>query len=317
MSEIWKKLNWVHVLGLFALSIVLFVGYLYIYTSVLNLELPKTRYLRHQNQNLMLKCSVLERRVESYSQALEALEVRDEDIYRSIFGLNSIPSSVRNEGMPGDKRYEELNMADNGFRVMQLAAMSDKVTKRAYVQSKSLDEIEMMLNSADLMALSMPTIWPVVPDQSKVHISSRFGSRSHPLLGYVRPHQGIDISVKKGTEIYVTGDGVVEKVEYERSGYGHYVIIDHGFGYKTLYAHCKSILVAEGIKVKRGEQIAESGNTGISSGPHVHYEIRYKGKAVNPLHYFDQDMPVQQYRDLVQKAAENSEKFYVHPSHLK
>lgn len=317
MSAFWEKLRWFHVLAAFAASIALFVGYLHIYTFVFGLELPKTMRLRHKNEALVLQAQMLDRRMDMYADALEALEVRDEEIYRSIFGLNSIPASVRNEGIRGVGENEDFNLTEHGSKMRDLCRKSDVLKKKAYIQSKSYDEIDLMLYSADQMATSIPAIWPVVPDRKKVKLSSRFGWRQHPVLGYGRGHDGIDLSMKPGNAIYATGDGVVEKVEYDRRGYGRHVIINHGFGYKTIYAHCKNILVAEGIKVKRGEQIAESGNTGLSSGPHLHYEIRYKGRPVNPVHYFDMDMSVEQYKDMIKKAEENSEKLFIHPSHLK
>lgn len=317
MSAFWEKLRWFHILAAFAASIVLFVGYLHIYTLVFGLELPKTMHLRHKNEALVLQAQMLDRRMDMYSDALEALEVRDEEIYRSIFGLNSIPASVRNEGVPGMEDNEDFNLTEHGSKMRDLCRKSDVLKKKAYVQSKSYDEIDLMLYSADQMATSIPAIWPVVPDPNKVRISSSFGWRSHPVLGYSRPHEGIDLSMKSGSPVYATGDGVVESVRYDRGGYGHHVIINHGFGYKTFYAHCKAILVAEGIKVKRGEQIAESGNSGLTSGAHLHYEVRYKERPVNPSHYFDVDMSVEQYKDMIKKAEENSEKLFIHPSHLK
>lgn len=317
MSAFWKKFTWVHALCAFVLSVALFVAYMHIYTMVFHFELPFTRYLRHRNEALMLEAKMLNIRMSAHSDALEALQVRDEDIYRSIFGLNSIPLSVRDEGVQSSNRYEELEYGDRGGNVRAICHLADRLKKKAYIQSKSYDEIELMLHSADEMATSIPAIWPVVPDMNKIHLSSRFGWRLHPVLGYTRGHDGIDLSMKPGNAIYATGDGVVEKVEYERRGYGHHVVINHGFGYKSIYAHCKSIFVAEGIKVKRGEQIAESGNSGLCSGPHLHYEIRYKDRPVNPLNYFDMDMPVNQYKDMINKAQEGSEKFYIHPSHQK
>lgn len=303
-------------LAAFVASIVVFVGYLHIYIFVFHLPLPKMQILRSRNESLRMEAQVLMRQMDDWSDALDALETRDEEVYRSIFGLSSIPASVRDGGLQGENRYEELDFHDRKGDVRELCRKSDRLKKKAYVQSKSYDEIELMLHSADQMATSIPAIWPVVPDKS-VRISSPFGYRLHPVLGYRRMHEGIDLSMKQGHAVYATGDGVVEKVAYERRGYGRHVIINHGFGYKTLYAHCRNILVVEGMRVKRGELIAESGNTGISNGAHLHYEIRYKGKPVNPFHYFDRDMPVDQYIDMISKVEANSEKLMIHPAHRK
>lgn len=303
-------------LAAIVVSMVLFVGYLHIYIFVFHLPLPKTQMLRSRNEALRMEAQMLMRQMDGWEEALDALETRDEEVYRSIFGLSSIPDSVREAGLQGENRYAELDFHDRKGDVRDLCRRADRLKKKAYIQSKSYDEIELMLHSADQMATSIPAIWPVVPDRN-IRISSPFGYRFHPVLGYKRMHEGIDLGMEPGNAIYATGDGVVEKVSYERGGYGRHVIINHGFGYKTLYAHCKNILVVEGMRVKRGELIAESGNTGISNGPHLHYEIRYKGKPVNPFHYFDRDMPVEQYIDMISKVEANSEKVFIHPSHQK
>lgn len=317
MPPFWKKVKSIHLLAVFALSVLLFVGQLYLYTNVLHKELPVTIYLRHKNEALALEARMLQMKMDDYAGTLSEMEIRDEEIYRSIFGLNTIPESVRNAGLQGDNRYEEMERNGRSAAVKQLCLQSDVLLKKAYIQSKSYDEISAMVHSADQMANSIPAIWPVVPDKHDIHISSPFGYRLHPVLGYRRMHDGIDISMKPGNPIYATGDGVVEKVMYERKGYGRHVIINHGFGYKTLYAHCRNILVTEGIKVKRGEMIAESGNTGISNGPHLHYEIRYKGRPVNPYHYLDSGVSLEQYEDMIRRAEASSDKYYIHPSHKK
>lgn len=315
MHSFTKKKATLYSLAVFACSVVLFVAYLHIYLYVFGKTLPKTEWLRRKNEALHIEAQMLGRSMESYAEQLEALQVRDEEIYRSIFGLSSIPSSVRDASIQTGTRYEDLEYADRSGHLKNLCSFSDMVMKKAYVQSKSYDEIDLMLSSADLMATSIPAIMPIVPDPSKYRISSSFGYREHPVLGYRRFHEGVDFSIKPGFAVYATGDGVVEQVKIERRGYGRQVVIDHGFGYKTRYAHCKTILVAEGMKVKRGEKIAETGNSGLTSGPHLHYEVIYKGRHVNPYHYFDRDMPLDQYRDLVDKVASSSEKMMLHPMH--
>ena len=167
------------------------------------------------------------------------------------------------------------------------------------------------------MASCIPAISPVVPDRSIYRLSSSFGYRSDPFTGKSKRHSGVDFALKPGNPIYATGDGVVEKVKYEFYGYGNQVLIDHGFGYKTRYAHLKSINVVEGMKVKRGERIGDSGNSGRSSGPHLHYEVIYKDKHINPANYFDLTITPEEYSTMVQNTAEVSDKITLHPSHRK
>lgn len=314
MATFGKKYRWMLVLAVAAASVALSVAYVHIYVYVFHLPLPKTQYLKYRNESLQIESQMLSRDMAVYAEALEALQVRDEDIYRSIFGLNSIPSSVRDAGLQSGNRYEDLEFHDRRGSLKELCHNSDVIKKKAYVQSKSYDEIELMLYSADQMATSIPAIFPIVPDKKKYHLSSPFGYRDHPILGYKRFHEGVDLSIKPGNPVYATGDGVVEMVKIERKGYGRQVVINHGFGYKTRYAHCKNIYVAEGMRVKRGEQIATTGNSGLSSGPHLHYEVIYKGREVNPYHYFDADMSPEQYNDMIRKAVENSEKNFADPS---
>jgi murein DD-endopeptidase MepM/ murein hydrolase activator NlpD len=167
------------------------------------------------------------------------------------------------------------------------------------------------------MASCIPAIPPVVPDRKIYRLSSSFGFRKDPFTGRSKKHSGVDFALKPGNPIYASGDGVVESVRFELFGYGNSVLINHGFGYKTRYAHLKSICVSEGMKIKRGECIGESGNSGRSSGPHLHYEVLYKDKHVNPANYFDLEITPEEYETMVQNTADASEKVTLHPSHKK
>lgn len=315
MKDFWQKIEKKHYLIFFGVSLALFGLYFYIYTSVLGWELPKTVLLRKENAKLRYEAASLNRELGRYSDRLSDLEIRDEDIYRSIFGLNSIPESVREEGLKGQRRYDFLRQNDVSGITYNLRRRSDIVEKKAYVQSRSFDEIELLLRHADDMATSMPAICPLIPDARKVKISSPFGRRADPIRGYTSFHNGVDFSTKPGNPVFATGDAVVESVKIEMGGYGRQVVLNHGFGYKTRYAHLKNIFVSEGMKVRRGEKIATSGNTGRSTGPHLHYEVYYRGKLVNPYHYFDRDISVQQYVSMLNKSGVRPDDFYVHPSH--
>lgn len=316
MSGFWQKKHLKRNLVLFVASIVMFFVYMHIYTAVLGWELPKTRSLRRRNAALITRAEVLSHRIGEYSQTLNALQLRDEEIYRSIFGLASIPADVRESGLRRADHYLEIEKELRNSSMSTLCRQADVILKKAYLQSKSFDEIEIMLSTADNMAVSIPAICPVAPDDC--YISSVFGNRRHPILGYFRLHSGIDFSIRPGSPVYVTGDGVVEKVRFDLRGYGRQVLINHGFGYKTRYAHLSDVLVTEGMKVKRGEKIATTGNTGISTGPHLHYEVIYKDKCVNPAPYFDRDITPEQYSDMLEKrGGPMSERLFVHPSHRK
>ena len=304
-------------LVLFAGSLLLSVFYLWIYVSVLGLELPKTVVLKKKNAELCSRVEVLDRQLDRYDEALTALQMRDDDIYRSIFGMHEIPSEVRNAGFGGVNRYEHLEVADQHGLLKHITMRLDMLTKKTYVQSKSFDEIALLSKRAGDMASCIPAIPPVVPDRSIYRLSSSFGFRKDPFTGRSKKHSGVDFALKPGNPIYATGDGVVVSVKFEFFGYGNSVVIDHGFGYKTRYAHLKSIGVSEGMKVKRGECIGTSGNSGRSSGPHLHYEVLYKGSHVNPANYYDLTITPEEYATMVQNIADASEKITLHPSHRK
>ena len=225
--------------------------------------------------------------------------------------------AVRNAGFGGVNRYEKYDLMDGNGLLKSTAIRLDKLTKKTYVQSRSFDEVALLSKRAGDMAQCIPAIPPIVPDKKKYKLSSSFGYRSDPFSGRSTMHKGVDFSLKPGNPIYATGDGVVESVGFEFFGYGNSVLIDHGFGYKTRYAHLKTIGVVEGMPVKRGECIGQSGNTGKSSGPHLHYEVIYKGRPVNPYNYYDLDMTPQEYSTLVQSTADASPKITLHPSHQK
>ena len=302
---------------MFAVSLGVAMLYFWLYTDVLGLELPKTVLLKKENAEWRSKVEVLNRQLDEYDEALTALQMRDDDIYRAIFGMHEIPSEVRNAGFGGVNRYSHYDLIDRSAPLKKTAVRLDVLTKKTYVQSRSFDEVAQLSRRAGDMASCIPAIPPVVPDKRIYRLSSTFGFRSDPFTGRSTRHAGVDFALKPGNPIYATGDGVVEKVKYEFFGYGNHVLIDHGFGYKTRYAHLKSISVVEGMKVKRGECIGESGNSGRSSGPHLHYEVIYRDKHVNPANYYDLTITPEEYSTMVHNTAEVSDKITLHPSHRK
>ena len=304
-------------LALFAVSLGMAALYFWVYVAVLGLELPKTILLRRQTAQWEAKAKVLNRQLDDYSGSLATLQMRDDEIYRSLFGMNEIPSEVRNAGFGGVNRYAHYDDVDPDGILKKTAVRIDVLTKKTYVQSKSFDEVAKLSRRAGEMASCIPAIPPVNPDRKVYRLSSSFGYRKDPFTGRSKRHTGVDFALKPGNPIYVAGDGVVESVKFELFGYGNHVVVDHGFGYKTRYAHLKSVGVAEGMKVKRGECIGLSGNSGRSSGPHLHYEVIYKGKHVNPANYYDLTITPEEYATMVQDVADASERVTLHPSHQK
>lgn len=301
----------------FTSSLGLAVLYFWLYTSVFGLELPKTALLKKENAEWCSKMEVMNRQLDNYDEVLASLQMRDDDIYRSIFGMNEIPAEVRNAGFGGVNRYAHYEGMDQNGLLKSTAVRIDVLAKKTYVQSKSFDEVALLSRRAGDMASCIPAIPPVNPDPTKYRLSSGFGYRVDPVYGRTALHAGVDFALDPGNPVYSTGDGVVESVSFEFFGYGNHVVIDHGFGYKTRYAHMKNIGVVEGMKVKRGECIGESGNTGKSTGPHLHYEVIYKGRPVNPSNYYDLTITPDEFATMVQNTADMSEKLTLHPSHRK
>ena len=312
-----KKSRFFRSLMLLAVSLGMAVFYFWLYAYVLDLEPPKTALLKKKNAEWCSRVEMLNRKLDESSEALTSLQMRDDDIYRSIFGMNDIPSEVRNAGFGGVNRYAHYDDVDPNGLLKKTAVRIDVLTKKTFVQSKSFDEVAQLSRRAGEMASCIPAIPPMNPDPKKYRFTSQFGYRRDPFTGRSKRHTGVDFAMKPGNPIYSTGDGVVESVKFELFGYGNQVVIDHGFGYKTRYAHLKSVGVAEGMKVKRGECIGLSGNSGRSSGPHLHYEVLYRDSHVNPANYFDLSITPEEYATMVQGIADASERITLHPSHQK
>ena len=307
IENVSTKSRFLKMAALVVASVALSCVYLWLFTSVLGLELPKTTMLRKSNAKWISKLELMNRQLDMYDETLRGLGIRDDEIYRNIFGMNEIPQEVRNAGFGGVNRYAYLDNISENSLLKTTTIRLDVLTKKTFVQSKSFDDVESLSRRAGDMASCIPAVLPIVPDRSKFRLSSSFGYRSDPISGKTRMHTGFDFALKPGNPVYATGDGVVASVTFDLFNYGNSIVIDHGFGYKTRYAHLKTVLVTEGMKIKRGECIAESGNTGKSTGPHLHYEVMYKGKYVNPVNYFDLDMPIKEYSSMVDKVAAESD----------
>ena len=299
MKEVSLKSKVFKGLLLFAGSVAMAVLYIWLFTSVLGYDLPKTAFLKAERARWDARMDLMNTKLDRCEESIEALRVSDDDIYRSIFGMNEIPAGVRNAGIGGVDRYSFLDGLESDDRLKNTALRIDRLTRKVYVQSKSFDEVAAVSKTAGDMASCIPAIPPIVPDPSRYKMSSLFGYRTDPFTGASRMHTGLDFAMKIGNPVYATGDGVVESVKFEFFGYGNSITIKRGFGYETIYAHLNSVKVIEGMKVKRGDCIGESGKSGRSSGPHLHYEVVYKGRKVNPANYLDMSMSVQEYSDML------------------
>lgn len=277
----------------------------FIYTQVLGLDLPKTAHLKKKNAEWQAKFEVLNHSLDVAEKILGDIEQRDDDVYRSIFGLEEIPQEVKDAGFGGVNRYAYLDDLGGSAYLKNTVRRLDVMTKRSYLQSNALDEVAMVSHQAGNLISCVPAVSPILPESGKYRISSPFGRRSDPVRkATVAFHDGMDFATFLGNPVYCTGDGVVERVRYQFFGYGNEVIIDHGFGYKTRYAHLNSIDVVKGQALKRGQKIGAVGSTGKSTGPHLHYEVIYKGKPINPSPFMDLTIKPEEYLSMVRTVAD-------------
>lgn len=256
--------------------------------------------LREENARLQTQYEVLSQRLDEAMEVMEDIRQRDDNLYRVMFMADPVPEDVRNATYTGTNRYEELEDLDNAALVMATTQKMDMLARKLYIQSKSFDEIVDFYKNHEDMLRHLPAIQPVSNKDLK-RTASGFGYRIHPIYQTRIFHDGMDFSCDIGTPVYATADGVVKNARWER-GYGYIVTIDHGYGYETRYAHLKSFNVKRGQKVVRGETIALSGNTGRSSGPHVHYEVLQRGRPVNPANYYFMDLDADQYDEMIRMA---------------
>ena len=237
--------------------------------------------------------------LEEIIAVLENIQDRDDNIYRSIFEVKPYPGYKRKLGTGGNsvkfKKYQGLK---NESLLIDISKKIESIEKMLVAQSRSFDQVIELTKTQEEMLKCIPSIQPISNKDLK-RIASGFGMRMHPIHKIMKMHAGLDFTAPIGTEIYATGDGVVELAKWN-AGYGRCVVINHGFGYKTKYAHCKKLNCRKGQKIKKGEIIAFLGNTGQSSGPHLHYEVIKNNVKVNPVNYFFNDLSPEEYQKVIE-----------------
>ena len=268
---------------------------------------PSEKELRIENSRLLAQYNVLSRRLDDALEVMQGIQQRDDNLYRVVLQADPVVDAVRKAGYGGTNRYEELMDMANSDLVVNTTQKMDMLNRQLYIQSKSFDEVVELLKDHDEMLRCIPAIQPVANKNLK-YTASGYGMRIDPIYKTTKFHAGMDFSANIGTPVYATGDGVVKKAGWQ-SGYGKIIIINHGFGYETWYAHLNDYDVRVGQKVVRGEVIGEVGNTGKSTGPHLHYEVHVKGKAVNPVNYYFMDLSAEEYDKMIELAANHGKVF--------
>jgi murein DD-endopeptidase MepM/ murein hydrolase activator NlpD len=272
------------------------------------LDSPKEKQLQREIAMLNLQYELLNSRMELVTEVLDDIQERDNNVYRTIFEAEPIPQSIRKAGFGGVERYKELQGFHNSDLMIETSKKLDRISKQLYIQSKSFDEVVRLVKGKAKLLSSIPAIQPI-SNKDLRHQPGGFGWRTHPIYKTPEFHPGMDFAAPMGTEIYATGDGVIKRADNTAHGYGNHVVIDHSYGYQTLYGHMTKFIVKVGQQVKRGQLIGYVGSTGLSTAPHVHYEVHKNGERVNPINFYYNDLTPEQYQKLIELSSQSSQSF--------
>ena len=292
--------------GYFVASLFLAGIYGFIFAFVF--DSPQEKALKREIEQLTLQYELMNREMDNVEKVLGHLQETDDNLYRTIFETEPVPSSYREGGIGGVNRYTEFEGFSNSELVVETAARLDKIRKKIYVQSQSFDELIAYASEKEEMLSSIPAIQPLSNKDLK-RTASGFGYRIHPIYKISKFHSGMDFTAPTGTEVYATGNGVIETVKSARRELGNHIVIDHGFGYETVYGHLDGFNVREGQKVKRGDVIGFIGSTGLSTAPHLHYEVLVNGRQVDPALYYFNDLTPEEYDRMLEIASKSGQTF--------
>lgn len=289
-------------LGIFLAGFLLLVVYL----NLPQIETPKEKALKRELENMQLQYGMLNRKMDQIQNVLGNIEDRDNNIYRLYFETNPIPEEQRRAGFGGINRYKNLEGYDNSKIISETHQRMDILTKQVVVQSKSLDEIAELAKEKESLLAAVPAIQPVKNENLK-RIASGYGWRNDPFTKVKKFHYGMDFTAPRGTPVYATGDGVIERADNSATGYGNHIRLNHGYGYVSLYAHLYKYNVRVGQKVKRGDVIGFVGSTGRSEAPHLHYEIFKDEERINPINFYYGNLSPEEFDQVLAKAQQENQ----------
>jgi len=281
-------------------------------TIILSRQILPSPSEKKQNRELeavLLQYELLESKMTKIEQVLKDLEDRDDNIYRTIFEAEPLPKSIRYAGTGGSDKYSVFDNYDNSEILKSTTERIDRISKQLYIQSKSFDEVVRLAKGKEILLACIPAIMPINKKEMSHVVTSGFGWRTHPIYKTQQFHPGMDFAAQQGTPIYATGDGVIEVADNLAQGYGNHVVVNHGFGYRTLYGHMSKIAAKVGQKVTRGQLIGYVGSTGLSTAPHVHYEVIKNQEKVNPINFYFNDLSPDQYQMMVELSKKASQSF--------
>ncbi|MEZ4858548.1 MAG: M23 family metallopeptidase [Flavobacteriaceae bacterium] len=292
-------------LGIFFLSLMgsLLSGFLLllVYLNIPGVETPKERELQRELAQMELQFELLNKKMAQAETVLEEIANRDNTIYRVYFEANPIPEEQRKAGFGGVNRYKDLEGFDNSKLIINTSKRLDILTKQIVIQSKSLDEIAILATEKQKLLETIPAIQPV-NNEDLTRMASGYGYRTDPFTKERKFHWGMDFTAPRGTPVYASGDGVVRRADNTATGYGNHIVIEHGFGYESLYAHLFKYNVRVGQKVKRGDLIGFVGSTGRSEAPHLHYEVFKDGERINPINFYYGNLTPEEFASILEKS---------------
>lgn len=304
--EVSWKVRLLRVLGFISAAIV--TAFIIVAIAFRFLDSPKEKKLRNDMLVLNEQYVNLQKQMEDINGNLKELEHRDNSIYRAVFEAAPLPDSIRSGKHYSDDDSSRYAFVNTGELAESITSRVKLLRKRIKTQENSYDTLQKLIEAKEQMLTSIPAIQPV-SNRNLERVASGFGYRIDPIYKTPKLHTGIDFTAATGTPIYATGDGTVKEAGFDNSGYGNHVVINHGYGYNTLYAHMKKVKVKRGAKVKRGEVIGWIGSTGKSTGPHLHYEVIKNGDKIDPIHFFFNDLTASEYERMVKISAANNQSF--------
>jgi len=294
-------------------SLAYFVGSLmvalcYYVVFAIFFDSPKEKALLREIDQLTLQYDLIQRDMTDLEKVIGQLQETDDNLYRTIFESEPIPVTLREGGVGGVNRYKELEGYNKSDVVIETTKRLDRIRKKIYIQSKSFDELIVLAKSKEEMLGAIPAIIPI-SNKDLTRTASGYGPRVHPIYKIIKLHTGMDFTAPSGTDIYATGNGTVASVNSSKRGLGNHIIINHGYGYSSVYAHLDSFNVRAGQKVERGDVIGFVGNTGLSIAPHLHYEIKLNGRYVDPVNYYFNDLTPEEYERMIEIASKTGQSF--------
>lgn len=288
---------WLRQSGIYIISGII-LGIVFLFLFLTFFPSPREKQLQREKEALQAQLSTLSQQVDQMQLVMADLQQRDDNLYRVLFGAEPIPLSIRQGTQRKISYYEDIARMTNNQLSADLTLKVDVLEKELYVQSKSYDEIIEMAKNQEIRMENIPAIQPVLNKDLK-RVASGYGMRIDPVYHVRKFHQGMDFTAPTGTEVFATGNAKV-KFSGWKQGYGNTIILDHGFGYETVYAHLYKSLVRKGQKVRRSDIIGLVGNTGKSTGPHLHYEVRLNDRPVDPRNYYFYDLSPEEYDQMIQ-----------------